>query len=53
MEDEALLEKGVSMSTELALQFRIQKKSVIIDVMRDLTKRVKLLSSNESLASQN
>ncbi|PWA66541.1 rubisco methyltransferase family protein [Artemisia annua] len=53
MEDEALLEKGVSTSTELALQFRIQKKSVIIDVMRDLTKRVKLLSSNESLASQN
>ncbi|KAI3696310.1 hypothetical protein L1987_79322 [Smallanthus sonchifolius] len=51
MEDETLLKKGVSTSMELALQFRIQKKSVIIDVMRDLTKRVKLLSSNESLAS--
>ncbi|KAK9060089.1 hypothetical protein SSX86_020793 [Deinandra increscens subsp. villosa] len=51
MEDETLLEKGVSTSMELALQFRIQKKSVIIDVMRDLTKRLKLLSSNESLAS--
>ncbi|KAK1419878.1 hypothetical protein QVD17_29298 [Tagetes erecta] len=51
MEDESLIEKGVSSSTELALQFRIQKKSVIIDVMKDLTKRVKLLSANESLAS--
>nr|XP_043613188.1 actin-histidine N-methyltransferase isoform X1 [Erigeron canadensis]XP_043613189.1 actin-histidine N-methyltransferase isoform X1 [Erigeron canadensis]XP_043613190.1 actin-histidine N-methyltransferase isoform X1 [Erigeron canadensis] len=51
MEDELLLKEGISTSTELALQFRIQKKSLIIDVMRDLTKRVKLLSSSESLAS--
>ncbi|XP_076953512.1 uncharacterized protein LOC143627617 [Bidens hawaiensis] len=51
MEDETLLKQGVSTSMELALQFRIQKKSVIIDVMRDLTRRVKLLSENESLAS--
>lgn len=53
MEDESLLKQGVSTSTELALQFRIQKKSVIIDIMRDLTKRVKLLSSNESIVSRN
>lgn len=52
MEDESLLEKGVVTSTKLALKFRIQKKSVIIDVMRDLTKRVRVLSSKESLASQ-
>ncbi|CAH1431463.1 unnamed protein product [Lactuca virosa] len=52
MEDESILEKGVLTSTELALKFRIQKKSVIIDVMRDLAKRVKLLSSKESLVSQ-
>ncbi|XP_076884718.1 uncharacterized protein LOC143533986 [Bidens hawaiensis] len=51
MEDETLLKQGGSTSMELALQFRIQKKSVIIDVKRDLTKRVKLLSENESLAS--
>ncbi|KAL8241802.1 hypothetical protein R6Q59_012104 [Mikania micrantha] len=51
MEDETLLKKDVSTSMELALQFRIQKKSVIIDVMRDLAKRLKLLSPNESLAS--
>ncbi|MBA0592797.1 hypothetical protein Gorai_009769, partial [Gossypium raimondii] len=40
MDDESLLKQGVSVSTELAIQFRMQKKSVIIDVMRDLTKRV-------------
>lgn len=52
MEDEALLKQNVSASTELAVQFRIQKKSLIIDSMRDLTKRVKLLSSKESVTSQ-
>ncbi|OMO60691.1 hypothetical protein CCACVL1_23950 [Corchorus capsularis] len=48
MDDESLLKQGVSPSTELAIQFRIQKKSVIIDVMRDLTKSVKLLSGKET-----
>ncbi|KAL3379123.1 hypothetical protein AABB24_000039 [Solanum stoloniferum] len=43
MEDELLLKQNVSPTTELALQFRIQKKSLIVDVMRDLSKRVKLL----------
>ncbi|XP_034685297.1 actin-histidine N-methyltransferase [Vitis riparia] len=52
MEDEALLKQGVSGSTELAIQFRIQKKSVIIDVMRGLTSRVKLLSSKEKISAQ-
>lgn len=53
MEDEAVLkQKNVSASTELAVQFRIQKKSLIIDAMRDLTKKVKLLSSKESVTSQ-
>lgn len=48
MEDEALLKQGASGSTELALRYRIQKKSVIIDVMRDLSKRVKLLSAKDT-----
>ncbi|KAA3462717.1 Histone-lysine N-methyltransferase setd3 [Gossypium australe] len=48
MDDESLVKQGVSVSTELAIQFRMQKKSVIIDVMRDLTKRVKLLLSKET-----
>ena len=43
MDDESLLKHGVSASTQLAIQFRVQKKSVIIDVMRDLTRRVKSL----------
>ncbi|KAJ8565271.1 hypothetical protein K7X08_007847 [Anisodus acutangulus] len=48
MEDEWLLKQNVSPTTELALQFRIQKKSLIVDVMRDLSKRVKLLLAKES-----
>lgn len=52
MEDESLLKQGVSASTELAIQFRIQKKSVIIDVMRDLTRRVKSLLSKDTAAAQ-
>lgn len=51
MEDESLLKKDISATAELAIQFRIQKKSLIIDVMRDLTRRVKLLSSQESVVS--
>uniref|UniRef100_A0A2N9H9S2 SET domain-containing protein n=1 Tax=Fagus sylvatica TaxID=28930 RepID=A0A2N9H9S2_FAGSY len=52
MEDESLLKQGVSDSTELAVQFRIQKKSMIIDVMRDITRRVKSLSSKEAATAQ-
>ncbi|KAK4264062.1 hypothetical protein QN277_029401 [Acacia crassicarpa] len=52
MDDESLLKQGASGSTELAIQFRIQKKSVIIDVMRDLTRRVKLLSSKEKATAE-
>ncbi|KAG8382709.1 hypothetical protein BUALT_Bualt05G0105600 [Buddleja alternifolia] len=52
MEDESLLKQEVSMTTELAIRYRIQKKSVVIDAMRDLTKRVKLLSSDESITAQ-
>lgn len=48
MEDENLLKQGVSAASELAIQFRIQKKSVIIDVMRNLSRRMKLLSSKGS-----
>nr|GMD18437.1 histone-lysine N-methyltransferase setd3 [Ipomoea batatas] len=52
MEDEALLKQNVSATTDLAIRLRIQKKSVIIDVMRDLTRRVKLLLSKESATAQ-
>ncbi|KAF5750117.1 histone-lysine N-methyltransferase setd3 isoform X2 [Tripterygium wilfordii] len=52
MEDESLLKQGVSASTELAIRFRVQKKSVIIDVMRDLGRRVKLLLSKDKATTQ-
>ncbi|KAK3035599.1 hypothetical protein RJ639_033191 [Escallonia herrerae] len=52
MEDESQLKQDVASSTELTIQFRIQKKSVIIDVMRTLSKRLKLVLSKESVASQ-
>lgn len=52
MEDGSLLKQGVSASTVLAIQFRIQKKTLIIDIMRNLSRRVKLLSSQETTATQ-
>ncbi|XP_057750307.1 uncharacterized protein LOC130968847 [Arachis stenosperma] len=51
MDDESLLKQGASGSTELAIQYRIQKKSVIVDAMRSLSRRVKLLSSKETTVS--
>ncbi|KAF6150820.1 hypothetical protein GIB67_020903 [Kingdonia uniflora] len=49
MEDETLLKGDIFSSTELSTQFRIQKKSVIIDVMKDLTRRVRTLLSKETI----
>ncbi|PKI54910.1 hypothetical protein CRG98_024692 [Punica granatum] len=49
MEDESLLENGVSAASELAIRFRIQKKLLIVDVMRELSRRVKQLSSKETV----
>ncbi|KZV19559.1 histone-lysine N-methyltransferase setd3 [Dorcoceras hygrometricum] len=51
-EDETVLKKNISITTELAVRYRIQKKFVIIDAMRDLTRRVKQLSSMEPIAVQ-
>lgn len=48
MEDEAILKQGVSATAELSIKYRIQKKSVIIDVMKDLSRRVKLLSAQDT-----
>lgn len=52
MDDESLLKQGASGSTELAIQYRIQKKCVIIDVMKNLSRRVKLLSSKETATAE-
>ncbi|KAL1327837.1 hypothetical protein HN51_037827 [Arachis hypogaea] len=51
MDDESLLKQGALGSTELAIQYRIQKKYVIVDAMRSLSRRVKLLSSKETTVS--
>lgn len=48
MEDESLLKQGVSSPSELAIRFRIQKKSLIVNVMMEISKRLKLMQSKES-----
>ncbi|CAH9104933.1 unnamed protein product [Cuscuta epithymum] len=53
MEDESLLKQDISATTDLAIRFRMQKKFVIIDVMRDLARRMKLLLSKEPASAQN
>ncbi|XP_057777551.1 LOW QUALITY PROTEIN: uncharacterized protein LOC130996060 [Salvia miltiorrhiza] len=52
MEDEPLLQQNVSATTELAVRYRIQKKSLIIDAMRNFTNKLRHLSSQESVVSQ-
>lgn len=53
MEDELVLKRDGSGTTGLAVRFRMEKKSVIVDVMRSLTRRVKSLLSKESDSTQN
>ncbi|THU54762.1 hypothetical protein C4D60_Mb10t28570 [Musa balbisiana] len=52
MQDESILKTAISYSTELAVRFRMQKKLTIIDVMRNLTQKVKKISKME-LTAQN
>lgn len=47
MEDESLLRQDVSSLSKLAIEFRIEKKSMIVNVMKDLTHRVKMLSKEK------
>ena len=42
MEDEALLKWELPHTTELAVQFRLQKKFMIVDVMQNITRRIKM-----------
>ncbi|KAM0952759.1 putative [histone H3]-lysine(4) N-trimethyltransferase chromatin remodeling SET family [Dioscorea sansibarensis] len=48
-QDESILKGTVSSSMELAIQFRMQKKLVIIDVMRKLTQRIKRMTEEKSV----
>lgn len=50
MEDESILKGNISPSMQVAVQFRMQKKLMIIDVMRKLSHRIKLLSKDKSSA---
>ncbi|KAJ0987236.1 hypothetical protein J5N97_005592 [Dioscorea zingiberensis] len=49
MQDESVLKGAVSSSMELAVRFRMQKKLKIIDVMRKLTQRIRLLAEEKSV----
>ncbi|KAL6635080.1 hypothetical protein ACP70R_027751 [Stipagrostis hirtigluma subsp. patula] len=50
MEDEAILKGEPPLTTELAVQFRLQKKHMILDVMQNLGRRIKMLSPQKSNA---
>lgn len=50
MEDEAVLKGEPPLTTELAVQFRLQKKLMLVDVMQNLSRRIKLLSPEKSTA---
>lgn len=49
MQDESILKGTVPSSMELAVQFRVQKKLVIIDVIRKLTQRIKRMTEEKSV----
>jgi len=48
MEDEAILKGELPLTTELAVQFRLQKKFMIVDVMQNISRRIKMLSPQKS-----
>ncbi|KAG8059523.1 hypothetical protein GUJ93_ZPchr0002g24482 [Zizania palustris] len=48
MEDEAILKGEPPLTTELAVRFRLQKKVMILDVMQNLGRRLKMLSPDKS-----
>nr|CAB3450999.1 unnamed protein product [Digitaria exilis] len=50
MDDEAILKGEPPLTTELAVQFRLQKKFLIVDVMQNISRRIKMLSPQKSTA---
>ncbi|XP_051145076.1 uncharacterized protein LOC127261001 [Andrographis paniculata] len=56
MEDESIMKQqnngDVAGTTKLAVEYRIQKKTVIVNAMRDLSNRIRSLSSVETSAAQ-
>lgn len=52
MEDESLLKNDISIPKKLAIEFRIEKKSMIIEAMKKISKKVKILQLKEGAAVQ-
>jgi Rubisco LSMT substrate-binding len=50
MQDESVLKTDISPATQLAVRFRMQKKLLLVDVLRKLSQRVKMLSKEKSTA---
>ncbi|AQK55135.1 SET domain containing protein [Zea mays] len=48
MDDQAILGGGPPLITQLAVQFRLQKKFTIVDVMQNISRRIKMLSPQKS-----
>lgn len=50
-EDEDIVKRAESSYTELAVRYRIEKKSMIVNMMRRLSRRIKQLQSGESVVA--
>lgn len=50
MQDESVLKTVVSPVTQLTVQFRMQKKLLLVDVIRKLSQKVKMHSKDKSTA---
>ncbi|XP_044952995.1 actin-histidine N-methyltransferase [Hordeum vulgare subsp. vulgare] len=50
MDDQAILKGEPPLTTELAVQFRLQKKLMLVDIMQNLSRRIKTLSPEKSTA---
>ncbi|KAL6003437.1 hypothetical protein ACLOJK_023660 [Asimina triloba] len=50
MQDESELKKEISSSMRLAVEFRIEKKSTIIDIMTNVTRKVNMLMKEKTAA---
>ncbi|KAM3225250.1 hypothetical protein ACQJBY_058163 [Aegilops geniculata] len=49
-DDQAVLKGEPPLTTELAVQFRLQKKLMLVDIMQNLSRRIRTLSPEKSTA---
>ncbi|XP_048535820.1 actin-histidine N-methyltransferase [Triticum urartu] len=50
MDDQAVLKGEPPLTTQLAVQFRLQKKLMLVDIMQNLSRRIKTLAPEKSTA---